>query len=108
MPCEGSATNPLQDPPTLYSTGRTRLWLTARKGLSQKKEEPEKSFRTNHGASPQARIHTHLQTLICDCIAPLAVVPKVQIVRAATMFSLLKYFFTYSAIIAAKFGHYIS
>ena len=30
-----------------------------------------------------------------------------EIVRAATMFSLLKYFFTYSAIIAMKFGHYI-
>ena len=30
-----------------------------------------------------------------------------EIVRAAIMFSLLKYFFTYSAIIAMKFGHYI-
>ena len=30
-----------------------------------------------------------------------------EIVRAAIMFSLLKYFFTYSAIIAIKFGHFI-
>ena len=57
----------------------------------------------------RARVDVHLENVLIERITTRLPQSRAttEIVRAAIMFSLLKHFFPYSAIIAMKFGRYI-